>query len=90
MTGQVKIASGIFYVVAAWAAILGIVVDVGVGFVDLTQTSISWRDEFRALLAQSDVQQLVIVLARFLGGLMLASGLAIGIMVFGPLRRNAR
>ena len=90
MTGQVKIASGIFYVVAAWAATLGIVVDVGVGFVDLTQTSIPWRDEFRALLAQSDVQQLVIVLARFLGGLMLASGLAIGIMVFGPLRRNAR
>ena len=94
MTGQVKIASGIFYVVAAWAATLGIVVDVGVdvgvGFVDLTQTSIPWRDEFLALLAQSDVQQLVIVLARFLGGLMLASGLAIGIMVFGPLRRNAR
>ena len=31
MTGQVKIASGIFYVVAAWAATLGIVVDVGSG-----------------------------------------------------------
>ena len=85
MTKRYRTVSAIFYLVAAWAAVLGIGIDSGlINPLD----NAPYREPFASLVAQPDIQELVLVFAGFIGGLLVAAALCIVILVSGPLRRN--
>ena len=88
MPSRHTIAFGIFYLVAFWAGALGFVIDFGlVNPLDILDDA-PYREPFAALVSQPDVQELVLVFAGFIGGLLIASALCIVVLVSGPLRKN--
>ncbi len=86
MDRRLRFACTVFGLVAAWAIVLWIVLEVvlAVGSV----SSAPLNEEVLAILADPDVERLVTIFVRFLERLMGTIGVSLALLVFGPLRRG--
>ena len=87
MSRRWKFACGVFYGVAVWAALV-FVVDVVVS--ESAMARLPWKTSHLAVVSEPDGARIVSIFLDFLGGLMLAVGISLGLLVHGPLRKDER
>ncbi len=86
MDRRLRFACSVFGLVAAWAIVLWIVLEVVLSAASVSSAPLN--KEVLAILADPDVEALVTVFVRFLERLMGTIGVSLALLVFGPLRRG--
>ena len=88
MDRRLRFARNVFGLVAAWALVLWVVLEIVLSTASLS--SLPLNEEVLAILADPDVERLVMIFVRFLERLIGAIGISLALLVFGPLRRDER
>ena len=86
MNRRLRFACSVFGLVAAWAIVLWIVLEVVLTVASVSSAPLN--EEVLAILADPDVERLVTIFVRFLERLMGTIGASLALLVFGPLRRG--
>ena len=81
-----RFACSVFGLVAAWAIVLWIVLEVVLAAGSVSSAPLN--EEVLAILADPDVERLVTIFVRFLERLMGTIGVSLALLVYGPLRRG--
>ncbi len=86
MDRRLRFAGSVFDLVAAWAIVLWIVLEVVLSVASVSSAPLN--EEVLAILADPDVERLVTIFVRFLERLMGTIGVSLALLVYGPLRRG--
>ena len=88
MSRRLRFARSIFALVAAWAVVLWVGLELVISAASLS--SLPLNEKVLATLADPDVERLVTIFVGFLERLMGTIGVSLALLVFGPLRRDER
>jgi hypothetical protein len=86
MNRRSRFARSVFGLVAVWGIALWIILEVVLLVASVSTAPLN--DEVLAILADPDVEALVTIFVRFLERLIGTIGVALALLVFGPLRRG--